>query len=270
MDRLRRLAARLAPAGDQAWLEHVPEADRVVFSRGMRAIDRVASYFRYEAEGLEHVPDPGGALIVMPHTTITIDGFLLGAEILKRRGRTVRALGDHQLFDMPGVGDLLTRLGAVDGRPDNAMKILRGGELCFVLPGGAREAWQPVHKRRDLTWDGRYGFIKVALRAQVPIVPAVTIGAAESWWVPVHSLNWGQRVLGRRWPLIPPLGIGLTSVPIPTKWTARVGAPIPLGHSPEAADDPEVLHALHTHVKDTVAGMLEEGYRDHGLFFSRT
>jgi len=269
MNRLRRVAARLAPAGDQSWLEHVPEADRVVFSRGMRVLDRVAAYFRYEVEGSENIPDVGGALITIPHTTITIDGFLLGGEILKRRGRTVRALGDHQLFEMPGVGELVTRLGAVDGRPENAMKILRDGELCFVMPGGAREAWQPVHKRHDLTWDGRYGFIKVALRAQVPIIPAVTIGAAEALWLPFHSLNWGQRVLGRRWPLIPPLGVGLTPMPIPTKWTARIGTPIPLEHPPEAADDPEIVAALQARVRDAVAGMLQDGYRDHALFGGR-
>ncbi len=269
MSRLKRLASRLAPAGDETWLQHVPEADRVLFSRSMRGFDRVAAYFRYEARGCEHIPTDGGALIVMPHTAVTIDGFLLGAQILKQRGRTVRALGDHQLFELPAVGDWLLRMGAVDGRRDAATRILRDGELTFVMPGGAREAWQPVHRRHDLSWDGRYGFVKVALRAQVPIIPAVTIGAAESLWLPFHALNWGQRVLGRRWPLIPPLGIGLSPVPIPTKWTGLVGAPIRLEHPPEAADDPEIVHALQTRVRDTVAAMLREGYRDHALFRSR-
>ncbi len=269
MGRLRRLARRLAPAGDEAWLEHVPEADRVVASRAMRVVDRVAAYFRYEVEGCEHIPEEGGALIATPHTAVTIDGMLLGAEILRRRGRFVRALGDHQLMELPTIGELLTRLGAVDGRRENAMKILREGELCFVMPGGAREAWQPVHKRHRLTWDGHTGFVKVALRAQVPIVPAVTIGAAEAMWLPFHALDWGQRLLGRRWPLIPPLGIGLVPVPIPTKWTARIGAPIPVEHPPEAADDPQVVQTLHARVRDTVAGMLEEGYRDHDLFGGR-
>lgn len=263
---LRRLASRLAPRGDEHWLKDVPEEDHVLFSRTMRVFDRIGAYFRYEVEGCEHIPRTGGGMIVIPHTAITIDGFLMGAEILKQRGRTVRALGDHQLFEMPAVGDYLLRLGAVDGRPDNAMRILRDGELCFVMPGGAREAWQPIHRRHDLTWDGRYGFIKVALRAQVPIIPAVTIGAAESMWLPFHALNWGQRVLGRRWPLLPPLGIGLTPVPIPTRWTARIGEPIPLEHPPEAADDPDIVHALQVRVRETVASMLEQGYRDYRLF----
>ena len=241
----------------------------MVASRAMRVVDRVAAYFRYEVEGCEHIPEEGGALIATPHTAVTIDGMLLGAEILRRRGRFVRALGDHQLMELPTIGELLTRLGAVDGRRENAMKILREGELCFVMPGGAREAWQPVHKRHRLTWDGHTGFVKVALRAQVPIVPAVTIGAAEAMWLPFHALDWGQRLLGRRWPLIPPLGIGLVPVPIPTKWTARIGAPIPVEHPPEAADDPQVVQTLHARVRDTVAGMLEEGYRDHDLFGGR-
>lgn len=266
MDRMRRLASRLAPRGDETWLKDIPEEDHELFSRVMRVFDRVSAYFRYDVTGTEHIPEVGGAVLVIPHTAITIDGFLMGAEILKRRGRTVRALGDHQLFEMPGIGDLLLRLGAVDGRPDNAMKILRDGELVFVMPGGAREAWQPIHRRHDLTWDGRYGFIKVALRAQVPIIPAVTIGSAESLWLPFHSLNWGQKVLRRRWPLVPPLGIGLTPVPIPTRWTAHIGPPIPLEHPPEAADDPEIVHALQVRVKETIEGMLRDGYRDYALF----
>lgn len=270
MGRLRRLARRLVPAGDESWLEHIPEADRVVVSRAMRLMDRVAGYHRYEVRGTEHIPEVGGALIVTPHTAVTIDGLVLGAQILRHRGRFVRALGDHQLMEFPVLGDLLTRLGAVDGRRENAMKILREGRLCFVMPGGAREAWQPVHRRHDLTWDGHTGFIKVALRAQVPIIPAVTIGAAETMWLPFHALDWGKRLLGVRWPLIPPLGIGLTPVPIPTKWTAHIGTPIPVEHPPEAAEDPRVVQALHTQVRDTVASMLAEGYRDHRLFGGRT
>lgn len=253
--------------GDERRLDKLADLDSKVVQRVLRVMRGVQAYFRYEARGLENIPASGGGLLVMPHSLLTIDGMMLGVEILERRGRRVRALGDHQLFTIPGVREILLAMGTVDGRRDSAIAMLKDGNLCMVMPGGAREAWQPVHRRHDIVWDGHYGFIKVALRAGVPIIPSVCIGAAEAYWAPVHTLKWGQRVFRRRMPLLPPFGIGLTPVPIPVKCTGYVGEPIDLGYGPDAADDPEVVQRLHGQVVDVVRGMQADGLRRRNSLF---
>ena len=253
--------------GDEHRLDMEADLDSKMVRRALRVMRGIGAYFRYEARGLEHIPASGGGLLVMPHTLLTIEGMLLGVEILDQCARRVRSLGDHQLFTIPGVREFLLAIGTVDGRRDSAIKLLQDGNLCMVMPGGAREAWQPFHRRHDIVWDGHYGFIKVALAAGVPIIPSVCIGAAEAYWAPVHTLEWGQRIFRRRMPLLPPFGIGLTMIPIPVKCTAYVGEPIDLGYGPDAADDREVVQRLHTKVVDIVRGMQADGLRRRRSLF---
>jgi 1-acyl-sn-glycerol-3-phosphate acyltransferase len=226
----------------------------------LKACTLFERYFRYEVRGLENIPE-GPAVVVMPHSTVTMDGFLLCKAIYDRYRRVTRGMADHSLFEIPLVRRLCVHMGVVDGTPQNAQGLLERGELIFVMPGGAREAWRSSAQRYQLLWEGHEGFIRVALRGGAPVVPAVCIGADDALWMPFHSLEWGERILGRRWPIFGGVGLGLLPIPLPVKMTTYVGPPIHFGEPPEAADDPKVVRRCHQQVVEAVEGMIARGLR---------
>jgi len=226
--------------------------------RARTIAELLSRYFRYDVEGLENLPDDGGALIVSPHSTVTVDGVLLAKAIFDWCGRIVRGLGDHTLFRLPHVREMVVRLGIVDGNPDNAHALLERGDLCFAMPGGGPEAYKSSARRYMIQWDGHLGFVRVALRAGVPIVPSVCIGAEDAVWMPINALEWGQKLLGTRFPLLV-MGIGLGPLPLPVKFTAYLGEPISFDYEPDAADDDAVVKECHARVVEVVEQMIHDG-----------
>lgn len=231
--------------------------DREFVERVLRAMRFAERYFRYEVHGLDNIPS-GPGLVISPHSAISIDGFLLGKAIHERYGRVVRGLTDHTMFKIPRVRDAVIRLGIVDGNRDNAVRLLRRGELCFAMPGGGDEAFKSSAKRYELLWEGHHGFVHVALRAGAPIIPSVCIGSDDALWMPFNSLEWGRRLFNARVPIIPGIGI-LGPLPFPVKFTAYVGEPIRFDHPPQAADDEDVVRRCHEQVVDVVERMTRDG-----------
>ena len=134
----------------------------------------------------------------------------------------------------------------------------------LVYPGGDHEVFRPWTERHKIDFNGRTGFIKLALRAGVPIVPAVLCGAHNS----VVVLSRGDRLVRfmphlrlMRVKVMPimlglPWGIsfGLPTLPMPAKVTVDVGAPIDLAaqYGSDAADDDAVVQRIY---EDVTGGM---------------
>src|SRR5581483_8058468 len=70
--------------------------------------------------------------------------------------------------------------GTVAASPENAEKALEAGAALLVYPGGDYEVHRPSWKRHVVDFDGRKGFIRLALEQDVPIVPVVSIGGQET------------------------------------------------------------------------------------------
>jgi 1-acyl-sn-glycerol-3-phosphate acyltransferase len=225
--------------------------------RARNVVQLLSKYFRYEVEGIENIPEDGPGLIVSPHSTITLDGFLLGMAIYDWNGRVCRGLGDHTLFRLPGIREMIIRLGVVDGNPRNALALFERGDLCFAMPGGGGEAFRSSARRYMLDWEGHAGFVRVAIRAGAPLIPTVCIGPEDAWWMPINALEWGQRLLGVRFPVF--LGLGLGPFPLPVKFNAYVGEPIWFDYEPEAAEDDEIVRDCHDHVVGIIEEMIREG-----------
>ena len=79
----------------------------------------------------------------------------------------------------PGLG-FLRKYGTVAASPENARKALRSGAAVLVYPGGDYEVHRPVWERHRVDFDGRKGFIRLALQEDVPIVPVVAVGGQET------------------------------------------------------------------------------------------
>jgi hypothetical protein len=177
-------------------------------------------------------------------------------------------LGDRLLFKIPILRVLLNTVGVLEGEADQAIEIMSAGEICSVYPGGYAETVKAPHEKYQVRqfWENHHGYIKVALRAQVPIIPISCIGIDDI----VFQLRTAEQTA--KFPparLIQkymkhdkykiPLWLGLGALPLPVQFTYKVGEAIDLGYGPEAADDPVILHKLNQRIIEIMEGMIEKG-----------
>ena len=236
-----------APGAENAFVSFDPE----IADRWHSVVGWVARRAAIEVHGLERLPE-GGALLVGNHAFGWDPVFLL-AEVWRRQRRPVWVLGEHLWWRFPFLRRLAAAVGTVDGTQENAERLLSGGALVLVLPGGLREAVKPRELRYRLLWGHRYGFVRAALRTGVPIVPIASIGTDELFDFVGDAYRRGERWLGsRRIPIPRPVGW----LPIPRRTQVRiiVGAPIASSASPEQSADQRTLER----VRHEVAGALHE------------
>ncbi|HEX9259148.1 MAG TPA: lysophospholipid acyltransferase family protein [Acidimicrobiales bacterium] len=154
-------------------------------------------WFRAEWDGLDRIPTSGGALLVANHAgAVPPDAPVIMHGIESEIGRPVYGLADHLFKDTPVVGTIWNRMGGVVAHPDNAYRLLHDDEaLVLVFPEGGKGPAKTIRDRYRLARFGRGGFIEIAMRAGVPIIPIAVIGAEEAMPTLVN-LPWVARRLG--------------------------------------------------------------------------
>jgi 1-acyl-sn-glycerol-3-phosphate acyltransferase len=211
----------------------------------------VKVYFRAVVRGLESFPPTGGALMVSNHSggVLTPDVFVLAPAFYKKLGfsRPLYTLAHYGIFLVPWA-DLLHRLGVIHASRENAAKALRDGAVVLVFPGGDYDAFRPTTDRNVIDFEGRTGYVRTAIEAGVPIVPAVSIGAQETQLFLTRGGRLARRLgLPRiRIDIMPfTFGVpfGLTPVmppnfPLPSKIVTEVLAPIDIAD--QFGDDPDI------------------------------
>jgi 1-acyl-sn-glycerol-3-phosphate acyltransferase len=157
-------------------------------SERMRALARrlydpvYRHWFRAEWEGLDKIPLDGGALLVANHAgAIPSDAPVIMHGVEKELHRPVYGLADYLFRTIPVVGTMWARTGGVPAHPDNAYRLLRQQrQLVLVFPEGTKGTGKLYKDRYQLRRFGRGGFVEIAMRAGVPIVPIAVVGAEES------------------------------------------------------------------------------------------
>jgi 1-acyl-sn-glycerol-3-phosphate acyltransferase len=139
-------------------------------------------WFRAEWEGLENIPTTGGALLVANHAgAIPSDAPVIMHGIETELERPCYGLADELFKKMPVVGTAWSRAGGVLAHPDNAYRLLREQQqLALVFPEGTKGTGKTFNERYQLRRFGRGGFIQIAMRAGVPIVPIAVVGSEEA------------------------------------------------------------------------------------------
>jgi 1-acyl-sn-glycerol-3-phosphate acyltransferase len=139
-------------------------------------------WFRVEWEGLDKIPTDGGALLVANHAAaIPSDAPVIMHGIETELGRPVYGLADELFKKLPVVGTLWSRAGGVLAHPDNAYRLLRHQQqLVLAFPEGSKGPGKTFDERYQLRRFGRAGFVQIAMRAGVPVVPIAVVGAEES------------------------------------------------------------------------------------------
>jgi 1-acyl-sn-glycerol-3-phosphate acyltransferase len=207
-------------------------------SERMRAVARrlydpvYRRWFRVEWEGLEHVPRRGGALLVGNHGgAIPSDAPVIMHGIETELRRPVYGLADNWFRSLPVVGTLWSRTGGVPAHPDNAFRLLNDEQqLVLVFPEGTKGTGKLWKDRYQLARFGRGGFVEIAMRAGVPVVPIAITGNEEAMpilWksrtlakvlsVPYFPVTVNQFIFG------PVLGL---VAPLPAKFRLRVLPPV--------------------------------------------
>src|SRR5919108_3483782 len=140
-------------------------------------------WFRGEVRGLGNIPEEGAVLLVGNHSggNLTPDTtvFTLAFNTYFGVERAFYQLAHNLVLSMPGLS-FLRKFGTVAASPSNAEKALSSGAALLVYPGGDHEVHRPSWERNKVNFDGRKGFIRLALEQDVPIVPVVSVGGQET------------------------------------------------------------------------------------------
>jgi len=206
-------------------------------------------YWRVHTEGVEHVPR-GPCLLVANHAgALPLDGPVLHLALKRERPELADArwLLEDQVFHAPFVGLLANRLGAVRASPENALKLLSEGRPVIVFPEGFHGLSKSFSERYQLRRFGRGGYLKIAIRAGVPVVPVAIVGGEES--MPLLAKVPGS-FLGVEY-------LPVTLPPLPARWFLRFAPPIDFAGAPAVPeDDLAWIERTNVAVRDQIEAML--------------
>lgn len=264
---LRGLSESVTHVRDQPLFQRDPEFIR----RQLSAVTRYVNYFSPEVRGQAHLPASGPALVIGNHSGLFYmpDVWLVGLEIVRRRGldQPAYAMGYDLLFGLPMVGPFLRRIGAIPAGGQAAEQGLAHGGLVLVYPGGDREACRPWTERHKVDLGGHRGFVRLALRTGVPVVPVVAYGSHDA----IVIVSRGERLaraLGLHHLRIQVFPIllapyGLTTIltpPLPMPAAIVVEFLPPLdwtSYGPGAEDDPAIVDACYDEITTTMQAALD-------------
>ena len=195
-------------------------------------------WFRAEWEGLEKIPTAGGALLIANHAgAIPADAPVIMHGIEEELGRPVYGMADYLFRSMPLVGTAWARAGGVPAHPDNAYRLLREQQqLALVFPEGTKGTGKLYSERYRLRRFGRGGFVEIAMRAGVPVVPIVVVGNEDTMPIMAKS-NLLARTIGV--PYVPITANMLLLGPLglvgyfPAKFKLRVLDPVTFDAPPD-------------------------------------
>ena len=198
-------------------------------------------WFRGEVRGMGRVPEDEPVLLVGNHSggTVMPDTivFTLAFNTYFGVERPFYQLAHNLVLTSP-VGPYLRRFGTVAASHENARKALDAGAAVLVYPGGDWEVNRPTWEANRIDFNGRKGFIKLALDAGVPIVPVVAVGGQETALFLTHGerlsrllrldklLRLKSLPVNLSLPWIVNVGDFLGHLPLPAKITVQVMEPI--------------------------------------------
>lgn len=217
-------------------------------------------YFRVRLLGIEHVPNEKPALLVANHSGgLPYDGAMLmhATRFHHSAQRPLRPLVANFAFQSSFIKPVVAMAGGVRASMQNALTLCESGQLIGVFPEGLKGVGKLYRERYRLTNFGRGGFVRLARKANVPIIPVAIVGAEET-----------HPVLGKFTRLAKPLGLPyipitptfpwlgpLGLLPVPTKWTIAFGPAIRL---PPAASNAEDTLELAEIVRSTLDRMIAD------------
>lgn len=223
-------------------------------------------WFRMEIEGWERVPDPPTLLVgIHSGAPFVWDAWTVGIQWWRRFGteRPLHGTAHDALMAAPVIGAYFRRMGVLPAAPDSMAAALAEGHDVALWPGGEVDSLRHWAQRDEAVLAGRKGFLRLAIRSGVPIVPIATVGGPDG--MPViatgrrlaRTLKLDKVARLKRFPiaLSAPWGVSpafLPEIPLPTKIRTAFQDPIELDRDPERAGDEDYLDAKYEEVRDSI------------------
>ncbi len=236
-------------------------------------------YFRVQTQGWENIPQDQNVLFVGSHNggLASPDTIMVMVDWFRRFGldRPIYGLMHQKVWQAaPALGEFGEKFGAIAAHPKMAIAALHSGASVLVYPGGSRDVFRPHRLRHKIVFAGSQGFVKVALRQQVPIVPVISTGAHDTLIIledlyPIAKRlhEWGiPWLLGIDPEVFPiylglPWGLGIGPVPnfpLPVPMKTKVCAPIEFErYGREAARDRPYVEACVERVRQAMQADLD-------------
>ena len=152
---------------------------------------------------------------------------------------------------------------------ESALHAFAAGGCLLVYPGSDLDTYRPFRDRGKMVLGGRKGFLKLALRAGVPIVPVVSAGTHEQYIVLTRGDRLARLLHAHAWartevlPIVLAIPWGITLgfvpyLPLPAQTSISFGAPLRWPeHRPADADRPDVLDGCYREVEQQMQSMLD-------------
>jgi 1-acyl-sn-glycerol-3-phosphate acyltransferase len=263
-ERLRHIPTRLNEYGFDPWGLNVDVVRRALVVTTLL----YRYYFRVETHGVDRLPE-GRVLLIGNHAgQVAIDAAMIGtATFLEGEPpRIVRGMGEYWLPTVPFISWLMTSTGSVVGTPKNCVDLLRNEEAVVAFPEGVRGMNKLFSERYRLQRFG-FGFMRLALATQTPIVPVAVVGSEEQAPA-IANLKSLARLLDTpafpvtlTWPWLGALGL----LPFPVKYRIEFGKPMRLQGDPD--DEDAAIGRRVSRVKHTIQAMLDRGVRERPSIF---
>jgi 1-acyl-sn-glycerol-3-phosphate acyltransferase len=224
-------------------------------------------YFRVQTSGWHHIPADGQVLLVGSHNggMASPDLHMMMYDWFRRFGvqRLVYGLMHPYAWQVsPSIASLAQKLGAIPAHPTMASAAFDIGASVLVYPGGQYDMFRPHRERYKIHFANQKGFIKLALKKSVPIIPLISVGAHDTLIIlgdcyeQVKQLHhWGLPWLYGIDPGVFPIYLGLPwglaigplpNIPLPIQIHTRVCAPIVFErYGNQAARDRDYVNACY-------------------------
>ena len=223
-------------------------------------------WFRMELDGWEHLP-PSPVLLVGIHSGAPFvwDAWTIGVQWWRRFGqeRPLHGTAHDALMAIPLIGRYFRAMGVLPAAPDSIATALAEGRDVALWPGGEVDSLRPWVERDRANLAGRKGFVKMAIRAGVPIVPIATVGGADAMPVLMRGdrlsrvLKLDKLLRVKVFPLAIslPWGIApaaLPQLPLPAKIRTRFMPAVEVDCDPDRADDQTYVDEKYDEVQRSI------------------
>ena len=174
---------RWAEATEVALQQPAQQFDPEFMRKLVPKMETFMSYFGAEVRGMDRVPQSPVLLIGnQSGGVITPDTSAVYAAWYRTRGfeDPLMGLAFDGIYAVPGWRELMRKIGQMPASMDNAQAALGDGCSVLLYPGGSYEVFRPWKDRNRIVFKGRKGFIRLALKTGVPVVPVVSTAVTST------------------------------------------------------------------------------------------